>query len=203
MSGTSRKRSKKQKNVTLPHKLNEKQKESVKKYLDGIYNDPKSGGGFSTPFKLLKEVRRRGHYTNLGIRRIQNYLNNQMSYTLYKPSVRRFPTPPVVCTRIKQQMDMDLVDVSRQQSFNDGVKYLVSAIDCLSKVGYLKPIKSKDGKEVAKAVSQILDEIAHIDRVCTDRGSEWKSHHFQQLMRDRGIHHFFAGGSGSASIVER
>jgi len=193
----------KAKNRHLPNRLSKRQKDNLHSYLDKIYNNPKVGGGFSSPNKLYKEVKRRGDYANLGLQRIKNYLNSQPSYTLYKPLVRKFPKAPVICTKVKQQLDMDLMDVSRQQSFNSGIRYLVSAIDCLSKIAYLKPIKSKDSKEIVKAVREILDEVGHVDRICTDRGAEFKANQFQNLLKERGIHHFFAGGTGAATIVER
>ena len=34
-------------------------------------------------------------------------------------------------------------------------------------------------------------------------GSEFKAHPFQALLEMRGVHHFYAGGSGKATIVER
>ena len=109
----------------------------------------------------------------------------------------------IIIIIITIQLDMDLMDVSRQQADNNGVKYLLSAIDCLSKVAYLKPLKSKESKEVATATGEILDEIGAVERICTDRDTEFKSNAFQTLLKNRGVHHFFAGGSGAATIVER
>ena len=101
-------------------------------------------------------------------------------------------------------MDMDLMDVSRYRSDNDGVRYFLSAIDVFSKQGYLEPLKTKEGVEVAKAAAKILDSRpAGVQVVSTDRGSEIRSQPYQQILKDRGIHHFYAGGSGKAVTVER
>ena len=191
--------------ITLPARLSAKQKEALYKYLDKIYYDASSGGGFSSPLTLLKEVKRRGYYRNLGIQRIKNYLLHQNTYSLYKPARNRFPTPPVHVTRFNIQMDMDLMDMSRYQSDNDGVRYLLSAICVFSKQAYLEPLMTKEGPEVAKAAAKILDARPpggpHV--IQTDRGSEFRSAAFQQLLKERGIHHFFAGGSTKANVVER
>ena len=57
-----RKRIKKKKqNITLPSKITAKQKEDIHKYLDSIYYNTSSGGAYSSPSKLLKEVKRRGY----------------------------------------------------------------------------------------------------------------------------------------------
>ena len=188
----------------LPNKLSEKQKKTLYKYLDSIYYSPSSGGGLSAPAALLKEVKRRGYYTNLGLRRIRNYLDEQNAYSLYKPARTRFATPPVRVTRFNQQMDMDLMDMSRYRSDNDGVRYLLSAICVFSKQAHLEPLMTKEGSEVAKAAAKILDSRPlGIQVVQTDRGSEFKSAPFQRMLEARGIHHFFAGGSTKAAVVER
>ena len=151
-------RRKKQKNILLPAKLNDDQKASLHKYLDSIYYNTSAGGGYSTPDKLLKEVKRRGYYQKLGIQRIRNYLNKQSAYSLYKPAVTRFPTPPVKVSAMNEQFEMDLMDVSRHHSDNEGTKYLLTSIDVLSKFAYAIPLKSKESGEVTKAAAEIFDD---------------------------------------------
>lgn len=41
-----------------------------------------------------------------------------------------------------------------------------------------------------------------IQSISSDRGSEFKSALFQQLLKDKGIRHFFVGGKGKGAIVE-
>lgn len=188
--------------INYPRKPNDKQKNALFRYLDRIYYDVNTGGSYSSVSKLLTEVRRRGHYMNVGLNRIKEYLNKQNAYSLYKPARTRFPTPPVHVTKINEQFEMDLMDVSRDSSFNDGVKFILTCIDDLSKYGFLIPLKSKEGSAVAMGTSKIL-EVRQPLKILTDRGSEFKSSQFQNVLRKKGIHHFFAGGRGAAPIVER
>lgn len=95
----------KKKQTVLPYKLNKNQEDRVNRYLDRLYNDIGGGGAYSSPQKLLHEVRRRGDYANLGLKRIKNYLDSQATYTLYKPAVRRYQTTYVQCDRFKQQVN--------------------------------------------------------------------------------------------------
>ena len=81
------------------------------------------------------------------------------------------------------------------------MKYLLSAIDMLSKVGYLVPLKTKQSSEVARAVAHIFKDQTPV-QVCMDRGSEFKSKEIQLVQKDRGIHHLYAGGSTKAVTVE-
>jgi transposase InsO family protein len=134
--------------------------------------------------------------------RIQKYLEKQSAYSLYKPAKTRFPTPPVYVSRINQQFDMDLMDVARYSSDNDDIRYLLTAIDILSKYAFALPLKNKEGPTVTQAAAIIFDERKP-EQVCSDLGTEFKSGRFQQLLQEREIRHFFAGGSGKCTVVER
>ena len=156
--------------VVLPNKASEDQIKALHKYLDRIYFDDSAGGSFGTASKLVREVRRRGHYRNVGIGRIQNYLNKRDTYGLYKSTIDKFPTPPVFVTGINKQQDMDLMDVSRDAKENDGVKYIITSIDVLSKYGMMRTLKTKEAVEVAAAAATIFDERKP-DVVQTDLGN--------------------------------
>lgn len=197
-----RRKQRKPVNIIFPHKPNDQQLTALYKYLDRIYYDPSSGGGFTSPSKLLHEVKRRNYYRNVGMRRIQTYLNNQTTYTLYKPAKNKFPTPAVHVKKINEQFDIDLMDVSKDASENDGTRFLLSMIDVLSKFGYVIPLKTKETAEVARAAETVFNRVVP-DRLCSDRGHEFSGRAFQDMIKLKGIQHFYAGGSGMCSIVER
>ena len=161
----------KAKTITLSNNPSEKQLLHFRKYLDRIYYDPAGGAAYSTPHKLLKEVKRRNYYKKVGLRKIQKYyLNRQNAYTLYRPAVTHFPhTPFVHVTHMNHQFDVDLMDVSRYTSDNDGVRYLLGAIDVLSKYAHMIPMQNKEGTTVAAAMKLVLDDRTP-DQICTDRG---------------------------------
>ena len=64
------------------------------------------------------------------------------------------------------------------------------------------PLPNKTGQVVAEAARDIFDHRQPI-RVCSNRGSEFKSHEFQTLLRQRNVKHFYAGGSGKCTVSER
>ena len=188
--------------IQFPRRPTAEQLAQLHRYLQRIYYDERSGGAFSTPGKLWREVKRRQHYNNVGTKRIEHFLNTLAPYTLFRPSRSRFPTPPVIVNGPLEQFDMDLVDVSRQSSSNDGTRFLLTAIDVFSKYAYAVPLVNKTGPVVTAAAAEIFDD-RQPKRVCSDRGTEFKSAPFQQLLRERNIAHFFAGGSGKCTVVER
>ena len=188
--------------IDFPRRPTAQQLADLHRYLERIYYDERNGGGFSTPGKLWREVRRRGYYTNVGMKRIEQFLNRLPPYTLFRPSRGHYPTPPVVVNGPLMQFDMDLVDVSRQEAANDGTRFLLTAIDVFTKYGYAVPLPNKTGLVVTQAARDIFDD-RQPKRVCTDRGSEFKSDQFQTLLRARNVKHFYAGGSGKCTVVER
>ena len=102
---------------------------------------------------------------------------------------------------ILEQMDVDLMDVSRQTVDNDGVRFVLVAVDVLSKFALVRTLNTKRVAEVASAAKEIFDERKP-QSICTDRGKEW-SGEFQDLLKNMGIRHFYAQGSTHCTIVER
>lgn len=200
--GQRRRRAQPPQAIDFPLRPTPEQLANLHRYLERIYYDERSGGGFSTPGKLWHEVRRRGYYRNVGIRRIEQFLTRLAPFSIFRPSRSKFPTPPVQVQGPLRQFDMDLVDVSRQAASNDGTNFLLTAIDVFTKYGYAVPLLSKIGAHVAEAAEDIFDDRKPF-QVCSDLGSEFKSAPFQDMLRRRGIKHFYAGGSGKCTVVER
>ena len=186
--------------IDLPKKLNKTQKEKFYKYLDSIYLDPKSGGSYSSPTKILAEVKRRNYYKNVTIHKIQNYLRGKPVQSLYRQSITKFRRPRVRVSGINSQFEIDLMDISRYSSHNDKFMFLVVCIDVLSKFAWAVPIRTKHGRAVADVVQGIIQDRTPTT-ISTDRGSEFKSHFFHQVLRDKGVRHFYA--NSKAPIVER
>ena len=133
---------------------------------------------------------------------IRQWLNNQDSYSLQKQARHRFRTPNVRVTSIGEKFDIDLMSVSNLAKENDGVQYLLFAIDILSKRLWVKPLKNKTAKAVIAAMRQILTEMKPI-KIRSDKGSEFANQWFKKYMKDNGIYFFTTQNKPQASIVER
>ena len=195
-----RKMVRRKKFIILPKKLNKKQREKFYKYLDNIYLDAGSGGAYSSATKILKEVNRRNYYRNVTIHKIEKYLEGKPVQSLYRQTITKFRRPRVRVSTINSQFEVDLMDISRYASQNDKYHFILICIDALSKYTWGIGLRTKHGAAVANAMVKILDERSP-DVITSDRGSEFKSLSFQNLLRERGIRHFFA--NSKASICER
>lgn len=126
------------------------------KILEAYYFDSKHPAAYARPEKLLKVLRKKypGVFT-LGY--ISNWLSNQDAYALQKPVRHRFRTTNV--TSINEQWDIDLLSVINLAENNDGVKYLLFAIDIFSRKLHVQPLKNKTAKSVLDAMKIILQDV--------------------------------------------
>ena len=64
--------------------------------------------------------------------------------------------------------------------FNNGIKYLLMVIDVFSKYGWIVPLKSKTGVDVANALSKIFIE-RRCSKMWVDKGKEFCNKHVKAL----------------------
>ncbi len=118
----------------------------------------------------------------------------QNVYTLFRPTRRRIKRNKVVVGGFGHQFDSDLLDLSSLSSSNDNYKYLLTAVDILSKFAYCQLLRSKRAEEVVSAYRKILNSALEQNRlpfaVRTDKGGEFLNAKFNKLMREYGVTHF-------------
>ena len=76
----------------------------------------------------------------------------------------------------------DLVDMSPYSRSNSGYKYLLTVIDVFSKYGWIVPLKTKTGKEVAMAFPELFTDNALPSRLWTDRGTEFYNQQVKRVL---------------------
>ena len=81
--------------------------------------------------------------------------------------------------------------------FNNGVKYLLTLIDIFSKYGWIIPLKSKTGEEVANALKKIFKKRKP-DKLWVDKGKEFYNKNVQKLVNLYSIEN-----EEKSSVVER
>jgi hypothetical protein len=64
---------------------------------------------------------------------VREWFQSQDTYTLHKPTRRRFSRRQVIVYAIYHQWQADLVDLGKLASYNKGFKYLLTCIDVLSR----------------------------------------------------------------------
>ena len=82
--------------------------------------------------------------------------SNQLANELHKPVRRRFDKRSVFAKQVDDLLTADLFDMSPFFRLNKGYKYLLTVIDVYSKYGWIVPLKTKTGKEVAQAFLKLF-----------------------------------------------
>ena len=87
---------------------------------------------------------------------------------------------------------------------NDGVRFLLCAIDILSRKLWVRSVKSKTAKEVLRAMKDILKDISPTKiRIRADRGSEFSNQWFKKFMKTSNIYFFTTYNPPKSNFVER
>ena len=92
-----------------------------------------------------------------------------------------------------------MMNISKE---NDGVRYLLCALDILTRKLRVKPLKSKTAKEVLKAMTEMLKEVKPM-KIRSDKGSEFANQWFKIFMKDDEIYFFTTQNPAKANYVER
>ena len=85
--------------------------------------------------------------------------NEQLAKELHKPIIRNFKKRTVYCGFKDNIWGVDLADMQSPSKYNKGIKYLLCAIDLLSKYAWVVPIKHKKGVSIIDLFQKILKEI--------------------------------------------
>ena len=169
-------------------------------YLRDLYYNPKSTVAYSGLRNIWNQVKEDKKL--IPYREVKNFLQNQPTYSLHKPAIKKFPFRKTMVSYIDQQWQADLVDMQKYSRDNNGQNYILTVIDILSRYTWGKPLRRKEGLEVRKAFEEIFTE-AKPDKIQFDDGKEFYNRHFKELLEKEGIEWFSSKSDKKAAVVER
>lgn len=102
---------------------------------------------------------------------------------LHAPARRHFPTRAVKVKGINYLYQADLVEMIPYSKFNKVYKYLLTIINCFSKISFAIPLKNKSGPEVSNALEPILKNN-RMNHLQTDAGLQFYNTHVARLMKN-------------------
>ena len=85
--------------------------------------------------------------------------------------------------------------------YNKNVKYLLVAVDCLSRYVRVQPLKTKFSTEVATAFKKMISK-KQPQKAWVDKGTEFKGE-FKKLCDQRGIHLYSTHSEKKSAFAER
>ena len=128
--------------------------------------------------------------------------SNQLANELHKPVRRRFDKRSVFAKQVDDIWAADLVDMSPFFRSNKGYKYLLTVIDVYSKYGWIVPLKTKTGKEVAQAFRKLFRN-GHPSRLWKDKGREFYNRQLKGVLEANDVMLYSTENEEKSSVVER
>ena len=147
---------------------------SWKEHLENIHFDLKSPVSYAGPTKIYRYLKKEGRY-KVGLQAIRRWLQDIDAYSLQRPLRHKFKTRRVIAQGIDALWDVDLADVSNLAKQNDGIRYLLIAIDVFSRCLWVETLKNKSHKSIIKGLQNIFGKGRSPKELRTDKGSEWKN----------------------------
>ena len=163
-----------------------------------LYFTPKLGSalGGTKPFT-------KGLHSQTIAKNALKWLRGQNAYTLHKSSKQKFVRRPTMVSGRGQQLQADLIDVHRYKRDNDGITFILTAIDVFSKKAWAIGVKNKSGDEISRALEKIFQDYP-VRTLQTDKGTEFLNAKVRTVLKSFGVHHFTSEDDEiKASIVER
>lgn len=128
----------------------------------------------------------------------------QLALELHQPSRRRFQRRRVITNDSQDLYEIDLVEMQALSKYNRGYRYYLALINTFNKMGYIAPLKSKKGPEVALAFQQLIKDNNLVMRnLSSDMGKEFYNAQFQAVVKKYNINHYSTFTEIKCSIVER
>lgn len=147
---------------------------------------------------------RRFYGGNYSQKEIADTLAHADSYTLHREYKRPKFRNPIFVYSLREQIQMDLIDVRHLAAHNDGVTFILSAIDCFSRKAWLVTLKRKTAENSLAAIRSLVEEITPpIRGIFFDRGSEFKNKLVHSYLKEKNIRMFHPFSETKAPHVER
>ena len=175
---------------------------SWKEHLKNIYFDLKSPISYAGPTKIYKYLRQEGKY-KVGLHAIRKWLQDIDAYSLQRPLRYKFKMRRVIARGIDALWDVDLADVSNLAKYNDGIRYLLVAIDVFSRYLWVETLQNKYHQSIIKCLQNIFKMGRIPNEIRTDKGSEWKNKWLTAFLKKHNVHHYVTQNATKANYSER
>ncbi len=142
-------------------------KTQLEKWLHHVYYTPKQASSYGGVQSVQREVNKKKKTT---IQSVQKWLSQQDTYTLHKPVRYKFRRRQTIVGGIDHQWQADLVDMTSLSIHNNGIKYLLTCVDVLTRFGWVQPLTNKTGKSLVAAFTKIFQTGRKPLALQTDKG---------------------------------
>jgi len=156
-----------------------------------------------TAFSSIANIHR--FYRNrFGKNAIANALASIDTYTLHREYKKPKYRNPIYVYSLREHIQMDLIDMAAYAEHNDGITFVMVAVDAFSKKAWVKAMKNKSADVSLEKIKELVNEIQPpMKAVFLDRGTEFKNKKVQSFLREQNIKMIHPYSETKAPIAER
>ncbi|KAL3108860.1 hypothetical protein niasHT_015036 [Heterodera trifolii] len=133
-----------------------------------------------------------------------DFLQRNTTYTLFKPKREKFRRLRTVPTGFMTDVQADLADFQALSRKNSGYRYLLLAVDVLSRRMFGSPVKSKKPADVKRAFEEVFGQMPKLpETLYTDRGLEFVAKPMKEFFAENGIKKYETSSKKKAAVAER
>ena len=171
--------------------------------LRDIYYNPSEG--YQSAEKLYQKAKANG--VSVSRRLVKEWLETQNTYTRYKPLVKKHKFLKIFVKDFSDQIQLDLVDMGNYASKNKGYRWILTAVEILSRYAFTIPVYRKDTKNMTKAVNLLLDNFKarfgkYPNVAQFDEEKEFYNVGVRELLKSHNVDYFSTKSDKKAAIVE-
>ena len=137
----------------------------------------------------------------LPMTKVKIHLETKPSFRKYPAKRLNFPRIKVIVNDVNEIWSLHLAHVDKLAKYNRDVKYLLVAIDCLSRYLLVEPLKTKYATKTAKAFQNMIKH-KQPQKFWVDDGTEFLGA-FKTLCNKRGIHLYSTFSKKKSAFAER
>jgi transposase InsO family protein len=173
------------------------------KRLQNNYLTPSHPIAFSSPGNIQRFYRKTTG-RKLSKKVVDSALAKIDGFTLNREIKKPKYRNPFFVYSLRQQVQMDLVEISELKDHNDDTSFLLVAIDTFSKKAWIETMKDKTAETSLQAIKKVVDEMNPPPiSILFDRGKEFTNTLTYTFLRERNIKVIHPFSEIKASIIER
>lgn len=136
---------------------------------------------------------------------VERDLEQLDSFTRQRQKSRPRTYNPFLIHAPREQIQMDLIDISALWRQNKGVRFLLVAIDCFTRKAAVVGIRKKSAEKTLEAIKIVLEtQLPPLPKsVVFDRGSEFMNAKVREYLQNLGVKQFNPTGFHKAALAER
>ncbi|KAL3092830.1 hypothetical protein niasHS_005254 [Heterodera schachtii] len=133
-----------------------------------------------------------------------DFLQRNTTYTLFKPKREKFRRLRTVPAGFMTDVQADLADFQALSRKNSGYRYLLLAVDVLSRRMFGSPVKSKKPADVKRAFEEVFGQMPKLpETLYTDRGLEFVAKPMKEFFAENGVKKYETNSKKKAAVAER